>query len=110
MAPAYYDSDLAERVFHSLPAVDQMEVMTFGASFHRLNLEKKLERAQAKIQAMEARYGVTLDRLELQGLPDEADYAMHEDYVEWRYWQRVERETQKAIDALSVFALTLGPS
>lgn len=98
MDPISYDADLAERVFHSLPSVDQFEVMTFGASFHRLNLEKKLERARIKIQAMESRYRITLDQLELQGLPDNADYAMHEDYVEWRYWQRTERETQKAID------------
>jgi hypothetical protein len=110
MAPAHLDSNLVERVFHSLPAVDQMEVMTFGASFHRLKLEKKLERARSKIQALEARYGVTLDRLELQGLPDDADYAVHEDYVGWRYWQRVERETQNAVDARSVFALTVEPS
>lgn len=102
MVPAHNDSDLAERVFHSLLAVDQMEVMVFGASFHRLNLEKKLERARATIQAMELRFGVTLDRLELQGLPDDAGYAMHEDYVEWRYWQQIERATQKVFCRLSL--------
>lgn len=74
---------------------------------YRLNLEKKLERAHAKIATMETRYGLTLEELELQGLPDNADYTMHEHFVEWRFWQRVRDESQRAIDALSVVAAVI---
>lgn len=98
------DSELVDSAFHSLPPGDRIEVLTLGASFHRLTLAKRLERALAKLQTLESKYGKTLDQLEAGGLPDEADYAMHEDYVEWRYWQRLKIETETAMKALSIFA------
>lgn len=37
-------------------------------------------------------------------MPDDADLAMHEDYVEWYYWSRVLEQTQSTLDALVVIS------
>jgi hypothetical protein len=95
------ESEVLDRVFHSLPPDDRAEILSIGAAFRRLSLEKRLARAQAKVQAFEARHHTTLDQLEASGLPDDADYAMHEDYVEWHYWSRVLEQTRKTLEALS---------
>jgi len=33
-------------------------------------------------------------------LPEDADYEMHEDYIEWHYWPRVREKTQNTLDVL----------
>ena len=75
-----------------------------GAAFRCLSLKKQLAWAKSKMQEFEARYHTTLDQLEADGLPDEADYAMHKDYIEWYYWSRVMERTRKTLDALSAFS------
>ncbi len=93
-----------DRIFHSLPPEEQTEILSIGAAFRRLSLEKQLARAQSKVQEFEARYHTTLDQLEVEGLPDDADYAMHEDYIEWHYWSRVLERTRKTLDTLAAFS------
>lgn len=99
-----------DSIFHSLSPKDRVEVLSIGAAFHRLNLEKRLTRAQNKVQAFEARYHATLGQLEADGLPDDADYTMHEDYIEWHYWSRVLEQTRKALDALGAISSVLEPA
>jgi hypothetical protein len=92
-----------DRAFHSPAPEDRAEILSVGAAFHRLNLEKRLERSRSKVQALEAKYHTTLGQLESNGLPDDADYVMHEDYIEWHYWSRVLEQTSETLAALSVF-------
>ena len=80
------EPELLERAFHSLAPEDRAEIFSVGAAFHRLNLAKKTERAESKVCELEARYHTTLAQLEAEGLPEDADYRMHEDYIEWHYW------------------------
>jgi hypothetical protein len=89
-----------DSIFHSLPLEKQTAILSIGAAFRRLGLEKQLVWAKSKVQEFEARYHTTLGQLETEGLPDDADYVMHEDYVEWHYWSRVMERTQKTLDAL----------
>lgn len=64
-------------------------------------LEPELvERAERKVRAFEARYHTTLAQLEAEGLPGHADYAMHEDYIEWHYWARRLAQSKKALNTL----------
>jgi hypothetical protein len=93
-----------EQAFHALGFEDRAEIVSVGAAFHRLTLKKRLERAGHKVKEFEARYKMTLDQLEMNGLPDDAGYAMHEDYVEWHYWFRVSEQTRKTLDTLAVLA------
>jgi len=81
-----------------------------GCEVRRLSLEKRLARAQSKVQAFEARYHTTLNQLEANGLPDDADYAMHEDYIEWHYWSRVLEQNRRTLDALAVISPTPEPA
>lgn len=99
-----------DRIFHTLSPEDRAEVFSIGAAFHRLNLEKRLSRAQSKVRTFEAEYHATIEQLEADGLPDDADYAMHEDYVEWHYWSRVLKQTQKTLDTLVAISPVLEPA
>jgi len=94
------EPEVLDRVFHSLPPEDLVEILSIGAAFRSLRLKKQLARAQSKIQEFEARYHTTLHQLEAEGLPNDADYAMHEDYIEWHYWSRVLERTRKTLDTL----------
>jgi hypothetical protein len=98
------EPEVLDRIFHSISPEDRAEILSIGAAFHRLSLEKRLARAQSKLQVFQARYQTTLNQLEAEGLPDDADFAMHEDYVEWHYWSRVLEQTQSTLDALVVIS------
>jgi len=99
-----------DRIFRSLSPEDRVEILSIGTAFRRLSLEKQLARAQSKVEEFEARYHTTLDQLEAEGLPDDAEYAMHEDYIEWHYWSRVLEQTLKTLDALAAISSTLEPA
>jgi hypothetical protein len=101
------EPEVMDRAFHALAPEDRTEIFSVGAAFHRLTLKKRLERAERKVQEFEARYHTTIRQIEVDGLPDDADYAMHEDYVEWHYWSRVLEQTRKALQTLSVLAPAL---
>ena len=55
------------------------------------------------VQEFEAKYQMTLDQLTLNGLPDNADYVMHEDYIEWHYRSRISEQARKKLETSSVF-------
>jgi len=95
------EPEALDRIFRSLPPEDRVEILSIGAAFRRLSLEKQLVLARSKVQEFEAKYHTTLHQLEAEGLPDDADYAMHEDYIEWHYWSRVLERTRKTLDALA---------
>lgn len=88
-------------VFATLPREDQEEIFSIGIAFRVLDLQKRLARAQENVRKFEAKYGTTLDVLESEGLPEDADYEMHEDYIEWHYWARVCEKTQNTLDVLT---------
>lgn len=93
-----------DSIFHSLPQEERTVILSIGAAFRRLSLEKQLAWAKSKIREFEARYQTTLDQLETDGLPDDADYTMHEDYIEWHHWSRIMKRTQRTLDALAVLS------
>jgi len=94
------EPEVLDRIFHAISPEDRAEILSIGVAFHRLSLEKRLAWAQSKVQAFEDKYHTTLNQLEAEGLPDDASYAMHEDYVEWHYWSRVLEQTRRTLDAL----------
>jgi hypothetical protein len=93
-----------ERIFHSLPLEERTEILSIGAAFRRLSLEKQLTLVQGKVQEFEAKYNTTFHQFETEGLPDDADYAMHEDYIEWHYWSRMLERTRNTLDALAAIS------
>jgi hypothetical protein len=101
MGTTALEPEVVDRILRALSVEDRAEILSIGAAFRRLSLEKRLSQAQSKVQAFEAMYRTTLGQLETDGLPEDADYAMHEDYIEWRYWSRVLEQTRKTLDALA---------
>jgi hypothetical protein len=89
-------------VFATLPREDQEEIFNVGTAFRLLDLQKRLALAQENVKEFEAKYGATLDMLESEGLPEDAGYEMHEDYIEWHYWERVRKKTQDTLDVLKM--------
>ncbi len=88
-------------VFATLPQEDQEEIFNIGTAFRLLDLQKRLAKAQENVKRFEAKYGTTLYVLESEGLPEDADYEMHEDYIGWHYWARVREKTQSTLDVLT---------
>jgi len=98
------DTDDMERALQALAPEDRAGILSVGASFHRLTVRKRLERVERKVAGFEEKYHRTLHEIETDGLPDTADYAAHEDYVEWHYWGRVLERDQRALVTLSMLA------
>jgi len=84
--------DLAE-----LPTEELASILKQGALLRLPYLQVRLRQAKEQVSSFEAKHDTTLDVLKRQGLPDDADYAMHEDFVEWEYWSHVAHTTEVAV-------------
>ena len=76
-----------------LPAEELASILRQGAILRLPYLEGRLFQAREQVRRFEEKYGMTLDALRSQGLPDDADYEMHEDFIEWEYWSDILHKT-----------------
>jgi hypothetical protein len=60
--------------------------------------------AESKARHFEAHYRITLEQLDARGLPDNASYEMHEDYILWHHWAEVTKKVAQDIAALQEIA------
>ena len=65
-----------------LPVEELASILRQGAILRLPYLEGRLFQAREQVRRFEDKYGTTLDVLSSQGLPDDADYEMHEDFIE----------------------------
>ena len=93
-----------ERVFLALPQAERETIIRHGVALRLSDLRKRLFLAESKLRHFEERYGTTLTQLDQAGLPDEAGYEMHEDYVVWQHWATVARQADQEIAALQSIA------
>lgn len=70
----------------SLSEEELIPILKQGAVLRLPYLESRLVQAERHVQSFEKKYATTLDVLRAQGLPDDAGYEMHEDFIEWEYW------------------------
>jgi len=64
-------------------------------------LEKMVVEARQKIGIFESKYGMSLEEFEEKMREGEfLDWQSHSDYVEWFFWDRVLKETERRIEAL----------
>ncbi|MBI3800959.1 MAG: hypothetical protein HY268_28785 [Deltaproteobacteria bacterium] len=63
-------------------------------------LEGRVLQAQERIRRFEEHYKTTLENLKTRGLPENADYAMHEDFIEWEYCHDVLHETEMTVHSI----------
>jgi len=98
------DTSQMEEDFLSLSPEERKAVISHGTALRLSDLRNRRFLAENKLRQYEEKYGTTLSHLEGTGLPDEANYEMHEDYIMWRHWAKVFDETEQAIAALEKIA------
>ena len=91
-----------EKGFISLSPEEKFAIITHGTALYLSTLEKRLFLAQAKVRQFEEAYGISLSELDARGLPDEADYEMHEDYLMWHHWADTAEKLMEQVDLLQV--------
>ncbi|MCK5118595.1 MAG: hypothetical protein KAJ81_02930 [Candidatus Latescibacteria bacterium] len=89
-----------ENGFTSLSPEEKFAIITHGTALYLSTLEKRLFLAQAKVRQFEEAYGISLSELDARGLPDEADYQMHEDYLMWHHWADSAEKLTEQVDLL----------
>ena len=93
-----------EKAFQLLPPAEREAVISHGVALRLSDLKKRLFLAESKVRQLEEKYGATLNRIEKEGLPDNADVHMHEDYIMWRHWFGVAEKTRSDILLLEKIA------
>jgi hypothetical protein len=102
-----------EKAFLMLPSEEREAVISHGVALRLSDIRKRLFLAESKVRHFEQKYRTTLAQVEVHGLPDHADYDVHEDYVMWRHWAGVTEKAKRDIVLLEKIAehgLQLGES
>ena len=89
-----------EKTFSSLPPEERDAIISHGVALRLSNLRKRLFLAESKVRHFEEKYKVTLSQLDADGLADDADYEMHEDYILWHHWAEVADKIKTGIASL----------
>lgn len=89
-----------DNLFSTLTADEKRTIISHGAAIYLSDLKKRWFLAQAKIDHFEKKYGLSLTRLEERGLPTDADFQIHEDYVMWNHWSDTSDKLKKQINLL----------
>ncbi len=81
----------------ALSAEELTSIVKQGAVLRLPYLEGRVLQAQEQVGHFEKKYATTLDSLTFQGLPENANYEMHEDFIEWEYWNDLLHKTGSTI-------------
>jgi hypothetical protein len=84
-------------------AEELTSIVRQGAVLHLPYLEGHLLQAQEQMRHFEKKYETTVDALTAQGLPDDANYEMHEDFTELEYWNDLLHKTSTTIGRVKSF-------
>ena len=102
-----------EDMFSSLRVEEKVNIISQGVVLRLSDLRKRLDMAESRVRQFEEKYGGSLSNLETDGLPNDADFEMHEDYILWHHWVDVIEQARVRIPALEKIAqqgLYLGES
>jgi len=100
MEYAVHISERIENRFALLPPEEKTAVISHGVAIRFSDLNKRLFLALGKVRIYEEKYHTSLLELEKSGLPDDADYEMHEEYIMWHHWNDVAKQVEKQMEAL----------
>ena len=89
-----------EKTFLSLPPLERESIITHGAVIRSSSLKQRLFLAQSMVRSFEEKYQTTLKTLNTNGLPDQANYEMHEDYLMWMHWAEVTVQCEQELGVL----------
>lgn len=91
---------------HNITGIPQKELTSIlkqGVILRLPYLESRLAQAQENIKIFEQKYHAKLAAFKNNGLPENAGYEMHEDFIEWEYWDDVVNENKNTVDRLKKF-------
>ncbi|MBC8180176.1 hypothetical protein H8E88_03545 [candidate division KSB1 bacterium] len=86
-----------EKLFNSLASEEKTSILTHGMAFYMSAIKKRLFLAQSKVHGFEEKYHTTIEKLEINGLPDDAGFEMHEDYIMWHHWNDISNRLENRI-------------
>lgn len=81
----------------NIPPREVASIFKQGAILRLPYLEGRLLQARKNVRNYEQKYKNTLNQLKTNGLPEDAGYEMHEDFIEWEYWQDVLLENENIV-------------
>ena len=93
-----------EELFSSLIPEEKLSIISCGVAIRLSALRKRLVLAEEHVRRFEEKYRTSLDKFDAEGLPDDAGYGMHEDYIMWHHWIEAVEETRKRIASLQEIA------
>lgn len=93
-----------EESFFALPREEQGAIISHGTALRLSDLRKRLFLAESKMRYFEEKYHTSLPQLDTEGVPDDAGYEMHEDYIMWHHWAAVADKVRKDIASLEKIA------
>jgi hypothetical protein len=81
----------------------QQRLIELGAPLLLTDMEARSALAERKIRAFERKYKTTLVKLQREGLAEDANMDIHEDFVEWSGWERTREEAGQIVASLRQF-------
>ena len=95
-----WSPEAANSLLRNLSPEEQAKVVEYGAMLRLADLRRQLLQAQTTIKELGAKYQTTLTQLSSEGLPDDAGYEMHEDYILWHHYTEKIVRLEKSISVL----------
>ena len=83
-----------------IPPEELSNILKQGALLRLPYLEGRLLQARDNIQHLEKKYNSSLHQIKKKGIPEDAGFQMHEDFIEWEYWDDVLTKTETIVHHL----------
>ena len=93
-----------EQAFAALAREERETIIRHGVALRVTDLQQRLFLAKSKLRAFAEQYQTTLEQLDTAGLPDDASYEMHEEYIMWHHWAAVAQQVAQDMQALHTIA------
>lgn len=94
--------DIPEKL-DKIPKVERERILNraidLSLKMRREELMEEVQKSHSKIVGFEKKYGTDFTQFE-KSFPPDATREMHEDYVEWYYWDHVTRTSCQLLDDL----------
>lgn len=96
------------KLLNLLPDEEIEFVVQQGVSIRLPVFEGRRALAKERMENFERKYKTTYQKLKVKGLPGKADYLFHEDFIEWGYWERAYKETDRIIRQFELIKRPVG--
>ncbi len=94
-----------ENKFSSLSSEEKVSVISHGVALRLSEWKKRLFLAESKVRHFEEKYHTSLTELDTNGLPDDADHEMHDDYIMCHHWADAVKKAKKQVRDLEAVAV-----